>query len=454
MKTGASSFASPAHRRRGGLLVTALLLCSIISMIVLPSYLLLSKSVLQMSHRGFYSVAVVDLSESGIEHAIWAQKLSFSDPATAWSGWSQNADGTYFRKLPNFSYGGGVVGTVNVAVTTPSGANPIALTKASITLQDGSRVEKWLRVTINRTAGTASPGGIWVSDTIIATGGGSNFDSWKSDHDDNPATAPVPYSPAIKRANTLIATTSKANGAISYRGQFYGNAKVGSATVAGIDFDWSPKPTTLTTNSTTPAPQPPTTPGPSTHLPNWVQNAVGSIGTDGATRVYDMDRLELGNGGQLTFRGNVTLILNATNQDALSVNGSSGIYLASGATVALYTAGNISIVGSNQVNNTIPRNLRIWGTAPNGTTQTIKVEGSTTLCAAIYAPNALMQLNGGGSTLTGSVLAKSFYALNGNFHADESLFNDNITAANASIQAYAELDTAVKRSTYSALLNF
>jgi hypothetical protein len=65
-----------------------------------------------------------------------------------------------------------------------------------------------------------------------------------------------------------------------------------------------------------------------------------------------------------------------------------------------------------------------------------------------------MQLNGGGSTLTGSVLAKSFYALNGYFHADESLFNDNITAANASIQSYAELDTAVKRSTYTALLNF
>ena len=147
MKTGASFFTSSARRRRGGLLVTALLLCSIISMIVLPSYLLLSKSVLQMSHRGFYSVAVVDLSESGIEHAIWAQKLSFSDPATAWSGWSQNADGTYYRKLPSFNYGGGVVGTVNVAVTTPVGANPIALTKASITLQDGSQVEKWLRVT-------------------------------------------------------------------------------------------------------------------------------------------------------------------------------------------------------------------------------------------------------------------------------------------------------------------
>ena len=47
------------------------------------------------------------------------------------------------------------------------------------------------------------------------------------------------------------------------------------------------------------------------------------------------------------------------------------------------------------------------------------------------------------STLTGSVLAKSFYALNGNFHADKSLFNDNITAANASIQSYAELDTVV-----------
>lgn len=59
-------------------------------------------------------------------------------------------------------------------------------------------------MTINRTAGTASLGGIWVSDTIIATGGGSNFDSWISDPDNDPTTAPVPYSPSWRVMLALV----------------------------------------------------------------------------------------------------------------------------------------------------------------------------------------------------------------------------------------------------------
>ena len=92
--------------------------------------------------------------------------------------------------------------------------------------------------------------------------------------------------------------------------------------------------------------------------------------------------------------------------------------------LTLYVDGNIDVKAQELVNQTgLAGNFQIYGISPTDPTvaQTINIASPGDFAATIYAPSADVRINGN-PDITGSVVAKSFYA-NGNvsWHYDRAL---------------------------------
>ena len=111
---------------------------------------------------------------------------------------------------------------------------------------------------------------------------------------------------------------------------------------------------------------------------------------------------------------------------SISVTGNSQITLSPNVKAKIYFAGNVSVAGNGLVNsNNQPGDLQLYGIKPpDGVTQTVSLGGNAQLTAAVYAPDANITVNGGGSTghIFGSFVGKTV-VMNGvtNLHYDEAL---------------------------------
>ena len=438
--------------RRGGLLITALLLCSIISLITLPSYIMLSKTALRQSQRAMFNVAVVDLAETGLEHAVWAQNNASSNPS-GWTGWSTAQEGSYYRNFTGFNFSGGVSGSVKVVVRAPNTANSVAIARATIILQDGQKIEKWVRSTLFRSGATMQ--GLVLSGSLSMNGGGTVVDSWRSVQNINTPNVATSYNNAPRGYNATVATISQSTGSVSGSGYFYGSVKVGAAS-GGVNFNGYPYPYSVDNNYTATAPSAVSMPAGGLDL-TWGYKHNGTIGVAGQSSMYQMSSLSMGDGGNMTIEGNVVLLLKATSTSstaALSINGGSVIRLAEGATLSIYTPGNISLNGSGFINSAAAKNLKIFGTAGSTATQTFQWTGSTSISGLVHAPNADISMTGGGSQFYGAMTARSVYIENGGLHFDESLYGFGATSsATVSVRSYEELETPTSQASFVPLMN-
>jgi uncharacterized protein GlcG (DUF336 family) len=324
----------------------------------------------------------------------------------------------------------------------PNTADSVAIARASITLQDGQKIEKWVRSTLFRSQATMQ--GLALSGSLSMNGGGTLVDSWRSDHS-------VPYTDQNRQSNAKVATTSQATGSVSGSGTFNGSVSVGAAS-NGVNLpDWS-MPKSVTNSYTAQAPAPVSMPAGGTSL-TWSEQQNGTIGVAGQSSMYQMSTLALGNGGNMTIAGNVVLLL-TSSEAALTINGGSVISLAAGATLSIYTPGNITLNGSGFINNAAAKNLKIFGTAVSPATQTFQWTGSTSISGLVYAPNANISMTGGGSHFYGAMTARSVSIDNGGLHFDESLYGFGAASSSTvSVRSYAELETPASQASYVSLMN-
>lgn len=512
----ASSVLSPrqGHRRRGGVLITALIFSAIIALAI-PGFFLLSRSALKLSHRGFYNTAAVDLAETGLEHAMWSLNAASQGTGGAWTGWdTTSSPGDARRRFSNFTYTGGVTGYVNVHVAGYAAAGASAVARAVIQVSPTETVEKWMRIT---TKGRSLFEYGLLAREKFSAGGGNVFDSWISDPDGDPSTAPVPYSSGVARSNGSVATTSTDTPAIELNGsaKVYGKVAVGTSTGATIVYGalggsstgWNPTSvnwqaglrqnwgstvgqigdpseyireghllTGFTATFETPtAPEvnvvraPYTVPfsydDPST---TWNDNIYvngkdsrypATLGTAGVSTVIQMDKLTVKADAKLTVLGNVTLVLPPQGITTFEVIAGGSLVLADGATLTVYTPGNISVTGAGTaavLGSSSPADFQIWSTRGTGSIgQTITLAGSGSLSGVIYAPEASFTVPGG-THFYGAAVVRSFsMSGSGSIHYDESLKKLGSSNGGAvGIDSYAELDSDAKRSTYATQLAF
>jgi hypothetical protein len=139
--------------------------------------------------------------------------------------------------------------------------------------------------------------------------------------------------------------------------------------------------------------------------------------TSGDYYVADSSNIQVEPGVSVRLRVDTTSF-NPASIHILATNGVSG-------SLAIYqVSGTATMSGSVTVDSGRARNLYYYG-LPGVTS--ITYGGSSCFVGVVYAPQANLTLNGGGSNngLIGSSLTKSIIAMNGhyNFHFDEDLLN-------------------------------
>lgn len=456
---------------RGGVLITALIFVAVIG-ISLTSYLALSRTAMTVSHRAVYLTAAHDLAETGLEEGLWALNRAASGALFPWSGWTTNGSNAT-RNFTNFTYNNNITGQVKVLVQNYNSTPPSVVARSIITLADGTTVERWLRITT--TTRSLFAYGLLARDTITLSGG-AFMDSWISDPDNDPSTAAVPWSNGVALDNTRIATMSTATPSISIgSADVYGKASVGAGSSAGLAINWGGQvgprgmPISGSYNlasgalstgfsaafETVDAPS-----GATVALPYVLpRNVIGppwylaneDIGTDGTTTVLQMNSMSISGAATLTIRGDVTIHLPPSIFTTLSVGGSGKIVLAPGASLKIYTPGDIDVAGAGITNPSAPERMQIWSTRNGASGQSIRLRGSGALNAVIYAPDAALSLPGSTDFSGAAVVESANLTGSGAFHYDESLVNFG-EGGSLTIDNYDELDTPTKRAPFTSLL--
>lgn len=462
---------------RGSVLIVAMLLAAILG-ISLASYLKMSNNSLNLAQRTFYSNAALNLAEVGLEEAIsrFNDLDNAASAAAAWpSPWTRNdATGTYgpyaVNNFTGFTVGPNTTGSVKVYVKNYAGlagATPIIVAKSTITLPKGRPIEKYIEVTLRKRSLFAN--GL-VARNNIAWVGHPSADSWDSDPDNNGVH--VAYPGAGRTANVVVGSISGNIGLAG--GEVWGYAKTGiSGTITGGSVHplgtTTDDPTRRTNdfNATFPNPSIPTPTivnvrasayNNNTTLPEAGDNSVIVAGVQ--TYYYKFTgttAVNLSGTKTLTISAgkNVVFLATASNTttDVISVTGNAGVNVGLGATWNVYSNGNVKIAGNGfgNANNNAASTI-FWGT--NTANQTIDISGNATTTCCIYAPNANVSMNGGGSSglMNGSIVANTI-TMNGGteFHYDDAL--GRLTTGNPyGIGKWRELQSAAERATYAAQL--
>ena len=482
MKTHSSRL----YSQRGSLLIVSMIMCAVIG-ISIASYIKLGQTSQTISNRALYNNGAMNLTENGMEEAMYAINQMVADPTYTWPSWTNDgttSSSSAWRKWTGYTFDQNATGIVRVYVYNYTGVvAPRIVARSTVTLGGATSapIEKWIEVSLRKTSKFAN--GLVAKNTITFNGNGATVDSWNSDPDNNPVTPAADYTPfpgGTARDNGSVGSISVAVGTIGVNNaDIFGYAATGGSAVTvgsqgkvgpfgtangdiapghtSTDFSASFDPVTVPT-ATYRAIAPINSP---TTLP-----VVGDTGTtvDGVTTYYyTANQINLNNDA-LTILPGTNVVLELTNtSNGVDVSGGSGaINIGVGGKLQIYTSGSISVAGSGVMNGgstdltaNQPINFQIWGTKTT-LSQSISVSGNGVFSGIIYAPFGSVSMNGGGNSgnVSGSIVANDI-TMNGSckFHYDESLAN--FGAGNPyRVTAWRELTTAASRTAYTSVLDF
>lgn len=494
--------------QRGAVLVVSLVF-SVIIAISLTSYLKLASASMSLAHRSFLANEAINIAEAGLEQALWSFNQANDGKANAWSstpsagntGWLQGITANDRKNtFSGFSLSQGATGRVDVYVqnfnstgTTGAGNNPVAVAKATITPTQGPPISKYLVASFQRRSFFGT--GLVARNGLIFKGNNATVDSWNSTHNDDGSlrATPVPYyynssNPNDPKNNrrpygTIAAVNVDATISVQ-NANIYGYVSVGSSSETSISIGSQGSIGNFSTPSGTKDPNHIAT-NFTSNLPDVVLPTYTVVNTYNAQQGRITGKTTLPKGGDqpsadgkyyylasvIDQGGNrnnnlliepnrkVVILLSAPEgTNAVTMSGGGGIVLSQGATLAIYTAGNIDITGVSDAGggirneNAKPESFEIWGTSKTAGEQKIRIEGNGSLRGIVGAPFAATTINGNGE-VSGSFIANTIELTgNANFHYDESLatFGGNNPFK---VAKWRELISATDRAIYATQLN-
>lgn len=436
---------------RGAVLIVALLITALIAL-ALGSYLTLNLSTARFARQSYQQSTSFHLAEAGAEEAVWSFNQANQHNAHAWTGWTAH-NAAAWRKFTGFDFGGNTAGTIKVYVnnTSPAASDrPMVIAMAVVESPGTPATTKMISVTLARRSFFAN--GIVAKNTLRFAGLNASVDSWNSDPDNDPATAPVAYSEAVRRDHGSIATLAvESSSMLVNQAHVWGNVATGGAapevgvfgsirganTPEGVQID----PTRVSTDF---AADLPLITAPIDGTP--IANVGATLGTPGVATKWRCPSISLHANQTLTIQGSVTLVLTASTGSALDVMGNASIIVPDGSSLTVYIEGDCRIAGNGLGNaNRRPGSCQIWGTSTSAAGQSFQVAGNGALKAVIYAPNADVKINGNGEVM-GAVVARDVtFTGNARFHYDESLAGPGENTP-FGISRWRELTTAEERA--------
>lgn len=464
---------SPAAQR-GSLLISAMILTLAIG-ISLVTFLKLGQNTLDISNRAFHANAAMNLAESGLEQAMWSVGKAVDGDASAWNGWTTSGSNAW-RKFTGFSFDANTTGYVRVYVQNYALASaPTIIARGTITPTQGATIEKWVVVSLFQRSLFAN--GLVAKDTLTFSGGNAVVDSY----DSRKGAYNTLLGGGIFNRNDKGSAGSASVNVDSFslsNSSIYGNVSIGTSDYSGLSVgpngligafgtsagtvDYGRVTTDFTTNFEDVV-------APATWGPNI--GAIGSQSLPGGGDVAAADGKYYYNATAISISGNATKKLNilpgtdvviritaGSGATGIDVKGNASINVLAGSSLEIYTEADVSIGGRGVANSNDPASFMLYSTRPStaGGSQSISVSGNGQLSAVVYAPNANVTMNGGGSSgnVYGAVVADTIKVTGGSeFHYDEALAD--MTSGNPfGVGDWAELSSATQRSVYSGVMGF
>ena len=461
---------------RGSVLIVAMVFAAIIAVSV-ASYLRVGQTNLQVASRAFYNNAAINLAETGLEHAMWSINKLAADETYDWGddGWETDASAAW-QEFDGFEYDANASGSVRVFVQNRSGTPaPILLARATIRPANGAPIEKWIKVELMKRSLFAN--GLVAKDWISFSGNGASVDSYDS--------RKGTYNAVLgDGSRNRFGRGSAGSGAVTVDSFSLGNAdiwgyvSIGTADYTGLDVgpngtvaglgasqgtvDYSRVTTDFKPNfedvvAPTAAPYTIGAVTGATTLP-----LAGHTPAGDGKYYYSVPSISLSGAAtkklSVAAGQSVVLTVTASSGSAISITGNASIVVPASANLEIYTSGNVAIGGNGVANSNHPAAFRLFSTktADSAGSQSISISGNGQLSAVVYAPNAALSLNGGGSSgnVFGAAVAKTVTVTGGSaFHYDEALAD--LTDGNPfGITRWVELTSATERNAWAAHVEF
>lgn len=411
--------------KRGSVILGVIILTLVIGVVV-GGYLDSAMTEYKLSNRTLHSQSALNLAESGIEEAM----LAINTDNT--SGWTSAGSDSYFKDVSNVSFSDGKTGQVRTYIRDFS-SMPIIVAEGRVTDALGRVFSKQVRVDLNVRSMFAN--GLTAKNSITFSGNNVDVDAYDSSKGNyNYVTNRIDEG-SVASISVLVDAVSVSNGDVWGYVATGGSAPdvgpngsiLGEDSPVGVDVD----PDRVSTDFTAEFPDA-TMPALTPDYTSLNVSGTTTIGSAGTTTVYSLNSLSLSGNKKLVIADDAEVVMMFSG--SLSTSGNASITVGDGATLEVYVAGNMNVGGNGFVNENslgnlqYPKNLMIYGTGASGSGQTIKVAGNGQLSAVVYAPNADLEMKGGGNsgTVCGAAVANNIVITgNSNFHYDVTLANLN-----------------------------
>jgi hypothetical protein len=412
--SGAGSSGPRRLRRQAGNVLMVALVISAITGLALLSYLSLISSQSTMTARSQTWNSALPIVEAGIEEAL--AHITASPEKWDTNGWKWTAG--YYWLQRDFGHG-------SYFVTLSNKSEPVITSRAYVRAPlTSNHISRTVRVTVV-TKNAIGPG-LGARRRIELNGNKLHVDSFDSS-DPAYSDASGSYDAAKRKAGATVASNLGIEDAVSL-----GNADIFGRVATGIggsidvlkngivgNLDWHNSGGTGIqsgySSSDADLPFPPIDAPISGKSPPTVTS--GSKYTLMLTNdVYEIGSLK----GKISVHGNATLIV----RTEFDLDGADAITIAPGGKLNLYVYAATAVFGPGSYNYSgggKAENLRYYGMPSN---TEINFNGNSTFVGVLYAPEAAINMNGGGSGVNflGSLMADTV-RLNGTyrFHYDEGL---------------------------------
>lgn len=401
----------PWNNNRGSILMIAVAFSTILAIIV-GTFLQLANGESRLSNLSFYTNNSLNLAEAGVEKALYA--LNSDD----WTGWTVNGNDVSMDPV-ELKLAGNITALIQVRIKDFE-SDPTVLTQGLTRAPGRPDVTRQLEVHLSRRSLFAN--GITSRSSVKFSGGSASVDSYQSSKGKWSATSNRSYNGSVSSVSVAVDSIELANatirGFVATGGEppkVGPNGKVvGEEGTSGVD----PERVALDFDAVFPSIVAPTNYDTYISEINSSMSLGDPLGDPNDPEVIRIDSISL-TSGTLEIVGPV--ILHVTGNIRMEDLG--GLKVASTGSLQLYADGNISIKDKAAANDTNrPEAMMIYGTNPES--QNFELSGNGEWQAGVYAPNAQVKMNGGGSTgqFSGAVVADRVLINGGyEFHYDEDL---------------------------------
>ncbi len=418
------------NQDRGSALLMTLVI-TLVAATMIGSYLNVTINGLIISDRSILNNTALNLGEADVEEAAWA--LNNKD----WSDWNGTGN-KKIRFISSLDLGANKSGDICIVVEN-FGDDPTIIVGGHSQSVYGGEYEKQIKVKLTRRSLFGN--GLIARDTISFVGANVTIDSFNSDDGD--------YDPFFNRgANVTVGSLSTAANAVNIQNaNVFGYVKTGGGEVGvgpqGYVSDLIDHPvhdpTRISRGLRTVMPEITalTLSFPLTSLP---EGNIKVIGIPGSLfpQEYHLNDINIGSRQYLIINGPVVIVVD----DDVDVKGK--IIVSNYGNATFYVGADFTVGGRRGAinNNSVASSFTLYGTNETPGEQKITLGGSADLRAAVFAPNARLNLNGGGGSgaFFGAALVYDIkFTGTYVFHFDEALNNFYGANPKYKMESWAEL---------------